>query len=90
MEACPESSSGAAAITAVERGETSAAIPSPITVRSGRIKAQNWPKGRVAAMPTKAIPTTVAPAVIGQRAPMRFLRFKTTGRETGNAPVSLP
>ncbi len=31
-EACPESSSGAAAITAVERGETSAAMPSPITV----------------------------------------------------------
>ena len=68
-EARPESSSGAACITAVESGDTRTDIPKPISARNGKVTLHIIISGAVSARPIKATPTIAAPAVRNSRGP---------------------
>ena len=83
-EAAPVSWSSTAVMTAVDSGETTSAMPSPISTISGKTPVQNWwmpAAGQQRRGRRRRPPTTRLPAAIGRRGPMRSAKLPTGPRQ---------
>ena len=78
-EAAPVSLSSTAVMIAVDSGDTTSAMPSPITAISGKVPVQKlWMPAWVSkASPAKAMATTRLPLAIGKRGPIRSDHWPT-------------
>ncbi len=78
-DAAPVSSSSTAVMTALDSGETTSAMPSPISTISGKTPVQNWrtPEPISRARPANAMATTRLPLAIGTRGPIRSASLPT-------------